>query len=152
FLERWPDNGFINGYGPTENTTFTCCHGLRRAEEVGERVLIGKPIKNTTVYVLGEWMEIMPEGVRGELYTGGDGLARCYVGDAGKTAEKLVPDAMSGKRGERLYRTGDLVRYRRGGEIEYIGRADRQVKVRGFRIEMGEIEAVLNQHRSVKES
>src|SRR5262249_24286436 len=71
FLERWPDSEFIDGYGPTENTTFTCCHSLRRAEEVGESVLIGRPIKNTAVYVLGEWMEIMPEGVRGELHTGG---------------------------------------------------------------------------------
>jgi amino acid adenylation domain-containing protein/non-ribosomal peptide synthase protein (TIGR01720 family) len=152
FLQRNAGCVFVNGYGPTENTTFTCCHTMRKAEEVMDSVLIGRPINNTTVYVLDERMQPAPEAVAGELYTGGEGLARRYVADAMKTAEKFAPNPYSERGGERLYRTGDIARFRRGGEIEFLGRADTQVKVRGFRIELAEIEAILNQHPSVKES
>jgi amino acid adenylation domain-containing protein/non-ribosomal peptide synthase protein (TIGR01720 family) len=143
----------INGYGPTENTTFSCCHVMRAGEAVvGESVLIGKPITNSTAYVLDEQLRPVPVGVRGELYLGGDGLARGYVGRAELTAEKFVPNPFSMVPGERLYRTGDVVRWNAEGLVEFIGRADQQVKVRGYRIELGEIEAVLNEQPSVKES
>jgi len=97
-------------------------------------------------------MEVAPVGVVGELYTGGEGLARGYVGDAVQTAERFVPDPFSGEEGRRLYRTGDLVRYLNDGTLEYIGRRDEQVKVRGYRIELGEVEAVLKEHSAVREA
>ncbi len=145
-------NRLINGYGPTEGTTFACCHGLGSVEEVGDSVLIGRPIANTRVYLLDERMNAVPVGVVGEIYIGGDGLAREYVNRPDLTAERFVPDAFSKSGGERLYRTGDLVRYRADGNIEFIGRKDQQVKVRGFRIELGEIESVLEEHESVEQA
>jgi acyl-coenzyme A synthetase/AMP-(fatty) acid ligase len=140
----------INGYGPTEGTTFTCCYGIPR--ELGEKrsIPIGVPIGNTRVYVLDERMEPVPEGVGGEVFIGGDGLARGYLRRGDLTAEKFVPDAFGSEPGGRLYRTGDLARYLANGEIEYLGRMDEQVKVRGYRIELGEVEAVLAQHPRVE--
>ncbi|MCP3059808.1 non-ribosomal peptide synthase/polyketide synthase [Myxococcus sp. K38C18041901] len=141
----------INGYGPTENTTFTACHRMKREEEAGGvTVPIGRPIENTKVYVLDEGMEVVGEGVPGELYVGGEGLAEGYVGRADLTAERFVPSPFG--RGERLYRTGDEVRWREGGVLEFLGRRDRQVKVRGYRIELGEVEAALAGHASVSEA
>ena len=142
----------INGYGPTESTTFTCCESVRAAEEVGETVSIGEPIENTTVYVLDEAMQLVPVGVRGELYIGGEGLARGYLQRPELTAERFVPHPYSLVGGERLYRTGDEVRWSTSGRLEFIGRLDQQVKLRGYRIELGEIEAVLNSHPGVSES
>src|SRR5215208_2375607 len=124
---------------------------MRREEEVGERVSIGRPVSRTRVYVIGGG-ELVGEGVRGELYVGGEGLARGYYGSAEKTAEKFVPDWISGKEGERLYRTGDEVMWNEAGEVEFIGRKDQQVKVRGYRIEMGEIEAALMSMQEIKEA
>jgi amino acid adenylation domain-containing protein len=154
----------INGYGPTENTTFTCCHRMEAGGagvagvENGEgwrqewaSVPIGRPIGGTWVYVLDERLRPAPAGVAGELYAGGAGVARGYLGRAGLTAERFVPDEFSGEAGARLYRTGDVVRWRAGGELEFIGRVDGQVKVRGYRIEVGEVEAVLMQHARVGE-
>jgi amino acid adenylation domain-containing protein len=139
----------VNGYGPTEGTTFTCCHVMEKGAEVAGSVPIGRPIRNTKVYVLDAGMEIVPVGVVGELYVGGDGLARDYLKRAELTAERFVPDPYSEEAGARLYRTGDEVRYLSEGEIEFIGRRDAQVKVRGFRIELGEIEAIIAKHPSV---
>ncbi len=141
----------INGYGPTENTTFTCCHALREAAEVVGRIPIGRPIANTEVYVLDERMGVVPVGVAGELYTGGDGLARGYLQRAELTAERFVPHPFAVEPGARLYRTGDLVRWHEAGWLEFLGRRDRQVKLRGFRIELGEIEAALGGHEGVRE-
>jgi aspartate racemase len=140
----------INGYGPTENTTFTCCERVTQ-ENVGTSVPIGRPIANTEVYVLSRDMQLVPVGVAGELFIGGDGLARGYLGAADATAEKFLPNPFATKPGERIYRTGDQVRYRSDGSIEFLGRLDQQVKIRGYRIELGEIELALSQHNAVRE-
>jgi len=142
----------INGYGPTENTTFTCCYPLMDLNRVNGSVPIGFPISNTTVYVLDRYLNPTPIGVPGELYIGGDGLARGYLGQPNLNAEKFVSDPFSDLSDARLYRTGDMVRFRASGEIEFIGRIDNQVKVRGFRIELGEIEAALAEHPTVREA
>jgi amino acid adenylation domain-containing protein len=142
----------INGYGPTENTTFTTCHRMPSGASFGATVPIGKPISNTLVYVLDSELRPTPVGVAGELYTGGDGLARGYHNRPELTAERFVPDPFSGVPGARLYRTGDRVRFLPDGNIEFIGRVDFQIKARGFRIELGEIESVLAGHSAVKEA
>ncbi|MET0647060.1 MAG: amino acid adenylation domain-containing protein, partial [Pyrinomonadaceae bacterium] len=141
----------INGYGPTEGTTFTCCHEVGGAGEVGASVPIGRPIANTKVYVLDGRMRPAPVGMRGELYIGGDGLARGYLGNAKETAARFVPDPFSTESGAQLYRTGDFARQRADGVVEFLGRRDNQVKVRGFRVEPGEVEAALREHTAVNE-
>jgi amino acid adenylation domain-containing protein len=135
-------------YGPSEDTTYS----TRALREKGGREVIGRPISNTKAYVLDEGQRPVPVGVPGELYLGGDGLARGYLNRPELTAEKFVPDPFADGAGGRLYRTGDLVRYRADGNLEFIGRIDHQVKVRGFRIELREIELVLNKHPEVSES
>jgi surfactin family lipopeptide synthetase C len=142
----------INGYGPTENTTFTCCHVMTTDSRIGPTVPIGRPISNTRVYVLDRHMRPVPIDVYGELYIGGDGLAREYLHQPELTSEKFVADPFSSEVGARLYRSGDRVRFRADGNIEFLGRGDNQVKIRGFRIELGEIEATLNQHPLIRES
>jgi amino acid adenylation domain-containing protein len=154
-LEKLEGCTLINGYGPTENTTFTCCHPMRRGEASGEierTVPIGRPISNTTVYVLDRQLRPVPIGVPGDLYTGGDGLARGYLHHPELTAERFVPDPFGARPGGRLYRTGDRARSLSGGVIEFLGRDDNQVKVRGFRIELGEIESVLGTHPAVRDT
>ena len=151
-LRELPNVQVINGYGPTENTTFTCCYRMERVDQVGDTVSIGRPIANTQVYLLDEHGQPVPAGVVGELYAGGAGLARGYLGRPELTAERFVPDPFGGMAGARLYRTGDLARYLPDGNIEFLGRRDHQVKIRGFRIELGEIEAALNQHAAVQEA
>jgi non-ribosomal peptide synthetase component F len=133
----------VNAYGPTENATFTTCHRMTDVGHVGETVSIGRSMSNTQVYILDSGMRPVPVGVVGELYTGGDGLARGYLGRAGQTAERFVPDPFGEESGGRLYRTGDRARYLEDGRIEFLGRVDEQVKMRGYRIEPGEIEAAI---------
>jgi amino acid adenylation domain-containing protein len=143
----------VNGYGPTETTTFACC-GVSEAGAGSTpqwRVPIGRALANTRVYVLDAEMDAVPVGVAGELYIGGDGVARGYLGRAGLTAERFIPDPFGREGGGRLYRTGDLVRYLESGELEFVGRADGQVKVRGYRIELGEVEAALRELEGVSE-
>ena len=140
----------INGYGPTEGTTFSCCHPISRETALVDSVPIGRPIANTTVYILDASRQPVPVGVPGELYIGGRGLARGYVNRPDLTAEKFVPNPFSGHDGARLYRTGDLARYRSDGTIQFLGRSDDQVKVHGFRVEPGEIEAALTRHRDMR--
>ena len=138
----------LNLYGPTE-TTIWSAYSRVTAEQ--DRVSIGRGLNNTQCYILNSAMDVVPQGVLGELYIGGDGLARGYLNRGGLTAEKFIPNPFGGE-GDRLYRTGDIVRYLADGNIEYIGRVDHQVKVRGFRIELGEIESSLLSHECVKES
>ncbi|MEV0730772.1 amino acid adenylation domain-containing protein [Polymorphospora sp. NPDC050346] len=137
----------VNAYGPTENTTMTSCHVMRGPEPVGDRVPVGRPVPQTTAYVLDPAGRQVPVGFAGELHTGGDGLARGYLGAAAATARSFVPDPWVP--GGRLYRTGDLVRWRADGVLEFLGRLDDQVKIRGFRVEPGEVETVLKAHPGV---
>ena len=141
----------INGYGPTENTTFTCCHVISGESEITASVPIGRPIHNTTVYVLDAGQKPVAIGRKGELYTGGDGLALGYWRRDDLTRERFLPDPFSARPGARMYRTGDLVRWKPDGTLEFIGRVDRQVKDRGFRVELGEIESALEGHPSIKD-
>jgi amino acid adenylation domain-containing protein len=140
----------VNGYGPTENTTFTACHVMRWPEQVGLSTPVGRPIQHTTVRILDGEGHPVPVGVPGELYAGGDGLARGYTGDAAATARAFVPDP--GGDGARLYRTGDLARWRADGTLEFLGRLDDQVKVRGYRVEPGVVAAVLRGHPAVRDA
>jgi amino acid adenylation domain-containing protein len=151
-LRGRPGCRLINGYGPTESTTFACCFDVTAHGDVGLSVPIGRPIANTRAYVLDRARELVPIGVPGELYLGGDGLARGYLNRPDLTAERFVPDPFSDRPDARLYRTGDLVRYRPDGNLEFLGRLDDQVKIRGFRVEPAEIEAVLRQHRAVRDA
>jgi amino acid adenylation domain-containing protein/non-ribosomal peptide synthase protein (TIGR01720 family) len=137
-------------YGPTE-ASIDVSYWECRDEGDRRSVPIGRPIANTALYILDGDMNPVPVGVAGELYIGGVGLARGYLNRPGLTAERFVPNPYATAAGERLYRTGDRVRYRTDGVIEYLGRLDHQVKVRGFRVELGEIEAALAQHEAIRE-
>ncbi|HEX5724369.1 MAG TPA: amino acid adenylation domain-containing protein, partial [Longimicrobiaceae bacterium] len=149
-MELLPEARLVDGYGPTEATTFPACHTIRGEDLAGGGPIpIGRPLANARCYVLDGEMRPVPAGAPGELYVAGDGLARGYLGKPGLTAEKFVPDPFPGEPGGRLYRTGDRVRWRESGVLEFLGRSDQQVKVRGFRIEPGEIEAALRRHESV---
>lgn len=152
FLEHAPTTTLINGYGPTENTTFTCCHIMHAGDSFSDSIPIGKPISNTRVYILDGDMNPVAPGEVGELYAGGDGVARGYLNDADSTAAKFLADPFAGEPRRRMYRTGDLARWRPDGTIEFLGRTDSQVKILGHRIEPGEIEAVLQRHGRVKQA
>ncbi len=138
----------LNLYGPSEDTTYST---VALAPRHGEPT-IGVPVTGTRAYVVDRWGRPAPVGVPGELLLGGEGLARGYLHRPDLTAERWVPDPFSGAAGARLYRTGDLARWLSAGELEFLGRIDYQVKVRGFRIEMGEVEAALAAHPAVRES
>jgi amino acid adenylation domain-containing protein len=149
-LEALPSTTIINGYGPTESTTFTCCYPLpRQLEKTIESIPIGRPISNTQIYILDQYLKPVPLGVPGELHIGGDGLAQGYLNRPELTQEKFIPNPFNNSK---LYKTGDKARYLPDGNIEFLGRIDNQIKIRGFRIELGEIEAVLSQHEQVQAS
>jgi thioesterase domain-containing protein/acyl carrier protein len=139
-------------YGPTENTTFTTWHPVEKVPADAATVSIGKPLSNTTAYVVDDSIQAVPVGVAGELLVGGDGLARGYLNHPELTAEKFVPNPFSDERGARLYRTGDMVRLRSDGNLEFVGRMDNQVKIRGFRVEPSEIETILRGHQDIRDA
>ena len=151
-VEKLEGCQLINGYGPTENTTFTCCFPVKAISNIHKSVPIGKPISNTQVYILDSHLQPVPIGVAGELHIAGDGLAKGYHNGPELTAAKFIPNPFDNSQGTKLYKTGDLARYLADGNIEFLGRIDHQVKIRGFRIEKGEIEVVLNQHPTIKET
>ena len=143
------DGRLINGYGPTESTTFACCYSAPPESHHVGSVPIGKPIANTQVYILDAYLQPVPVGVVGELHIGGDGLARGYLNRPELTAERFISHPFSAEPGARLYKTGDLGRCLPDGNIEFLGRMDQQVKIRGFRVEPEEIEAALRRHPGV---
>jgi amino acid adenylation domain-containing protein len=152
FLQEQGNCKLINGYGPTENTTFTCFYRIEDAKQLGNSVPIGKPIANTQVYILDAHLQLLPIGVPGELYIGGDGLAKGYLNRPELTQEKFILNPFSPEKSTYLYKTGDLTRYLIDGNIEFLGRLDNQVKICGFRIELGEIENVLCCHPYIQQA
>jgi acyl-coenzyme A synthetase/AMP-(fatty) acid ligase len=150
FMREVPGTSLINGYGPTECTTFATTHRIDASRLADVRSIpIGRPITKTYLYVLNRRREPVPRGFVGELYIGGLGVGRGYRGRPELTAERFLTDPFRTE-GGRMYRTGDLVRYLDDGALEFIGRADSQVKIRGFRIEPGEVQAALASHPSVR--
>lgn len=150
-LAALPRTQIINGYGPTENTTFTCCYVIPPSLPTNIlSIPIGRPIANTHVYILDQNLQPLPIGVTGELYIGGEGLAQGYLNQPELTAERFIAHPFNGEPGARLYKTGDMARYLPDGNIEFVGRRDHQVKLHGFRIELGEIETLLERHPSVQ--
>jgi len=145
-----PGVPLVNHYGPTENAVVTTAYGPLAPDE--RRPAIGRPLPNMTIRLLDQWGEPAGPGVPGEICVGGAGLARGYAGRPDLTADRFIPDPFAARPGERLYRTGDLARWRPDGNLEFLGRADRQIKIRGYRIEPGEIEAALAQHGRLAES
>ncbi|HVR97698.1 MAG TPA: amino acid adenylation domain-containing protein, partial [Thermoanaerobaculia bacterium] len=141
-----------NVYGPTETTIWSAVRPVATGYEGNTAVPVGRPIANTSIHLLDPRFEPVPVGVVGELYIGGDGLARGYLRRPSLTAERFLPDPFAWDTGTRIYRTGDLARRLPDGEVEFIGRADHQVKVRGYRIELGEIEAALAEHPAVAQA
>lgn len=148
-MDAAPGTPLYNFYGPTETTVWST---LQRFESAADRIVIGRPLANTQIYIVDRDGNPTPIGVPGELLIGGDGVAKGYLNQPELTAEKFIPDTFSKAAGARLYRTGDLGRYLPDGRVEFAGRIDNQVKIRGFRIELGEIETVLTQQPTVRES
>ncbi|MFJ3335011.1 non-ribosomal peptide synthase/polyketide synthase [Streptomyces sp. NPDC086766] len=147
-LSACPGLTVVDGYGPTETTTFATSFALTDATAVPDTVPIGRPLDDMRVHVLDGRLRPVPPGCAGELYVAGEGVARGYLGRPGDTAARFLADP-AGPPGTRMYRTGDLVRRRLDGTVEFLGRADDQVKIRGFRVEPGEVEAVLAAHPDV---
>jgi amino acid adenylation domain-containing protein len=153
FERLGPATRIINGYGPTECTTFACCHSISRRDPApAGSVPIGRPIANTVAYILDNERQPVPIGVAGELYLGGSGVARGYLNRPELTAERFIPNPFDPRSDSRLYRTGDLVRWRADGEMEFLGRLDHQVKIRGYRVETGEIEAALGRVANIRQA
>ena len=147
-LKQSVSGRLMNMYGPTETTIWSSCHTVT---ESNGTVPIGRPVANTQFYVLDSRLQPVPVGVAGELFIGGAGVTRGYLGRPELTAERFVSNPFADDGDSRLYRTGDRVRYHEDGALEFLGRTDRQVKVRGYRIELGEIEAVLGEHDTVRD-
>jgi amino acid adenylation domain-containing protein len=151
-LSRNPPQHLLNGYGPTETTTFAVTHEIQEAGDGATSIPLGRPIANTKVYILDRHKQPVPMGVTGELYIGGDGVALGYLNRPELTAERFVDDCFVTHSNAWLYKTGDLGKWLPDGTIAFAGRNDLQVKIRGFRIELGEIESRLTAHPSVKEA
>jgi len=152
-LYAWPEaipasQQLINNYGPTEATVVATSGRIAS----GERIHIGRPIANTRIYILDAYQQPVPIGVAGEIFIGGEGVARGYLHRAERTRERFVPDPFRGDAKSRMYKTGDLGRWRANGTIEFLGRNDNQVKIRGYRIELDEVTARLLGHASIKEA
>jgi amino acid adenylation domain-containing protein len=151
-LAAGPPRHLLHVYGPTENTTFSTWHRVASVGAGARTVPIGRAIAHSTAFVLDGALRPVPVLVAGELYLGGDGVARGYLRRPALTAERFVPDPFSGTPGARMYRTGDRVRWLADGTLGYLGRLDQQVKIRGFRVEPGEVEAALRAHGAVREA
>ena len=151
-LKNKPPQQLLHVYGPTESTTFSSYYCVQDVAAQATSIPIGRPIANTQIYLLDQYQKPVPIGVVGELYIGGDGLARGYLNRQELTASRFIPSPFNNQEGTRLYKTGDLGRYLPDGNIEYQGRIDNQVKIRGWRIELGEIETILSQHPDVVQS
>jgi amino acid adenylation domain-containing protein len=151
--ENNPGCKIINHYGPTETTIGSLTFDVgNQSLAISRTVPIGRPVANTRVYVVDQHMRLVPTGVAGELYIGGSNVALGYVNRPAETASRFIPDPFSSEPGSRLYRTGDLVRSVYTGDLEFLGRVDRQVKVRGYRVELGEIEAALREHSRISQA
>ncbi len=147
-IKLLPDTQIINGYGPTENTTFTCCYRIPKGKLIGNgSVPIGRPIQNTSVFILNESLQALPPGIPGELYVGGKGVALGYLNLRSLTNEKFIDNVFSGT--GKLYATGDFCRVLSDGNVEFIGRKDGQIKIHGRRIELAEIELAIDQFGGV---
>src|SRR6185503_19883717 len=156
-FEAWrrfaPGSRLINAYGTSETTiTSTLYEPQANAPAAGASLPIGRPIANTRVYILDHHLRPVPTGLPGELYIGGMGVARGYLMRPGLTAARFIPDPFALEAGARMYRTGDRARFLSTGDLEFLGRSDQQLKVRGYRIEPGEIEAALKRHPAVREA
>jgi amino acid adenylation domain-containing protein len=152
-LQALPDHGvLINGYGPTETTTFACAHQMRPGDAIGGSVPIGRPVAGRRIYILQESGEPAPPGVPGEIFIGGAGVALGYASDPQASAERFLADPFAGDPQARMYRSGDRGRWRSDGTIEFLGRRDRQLKIRGFRVEPGEVEHALRGHPDVADA
>jgi amino acid adenylation domain-containing protein/non-ribosomal peptide synthase protein (TIGR01720 family) len=149
-LRNYPNCQVINGYGPTEGTTFTCCHRVEASDLVEASPPIGRPIQNTQVYVLDRYLQPVPIGIPGELYISGDGLARGYLERSHLTAAAFLPNPFEPD--AIMYKTGDRVCWRTDGALKYFGRFDNQVKLRGFRVELGEVETAIAQCPGVEQA
>ncbi|WP_309032385.1 amino acid adenylation domain-containing protein [Streptomyces alfalfae] len=149
-LARGAPATLVNGYGPTENGVITTSYTVRELPDHADRVPIGEPVPATTVHVVRPDGSLAEAGEEGELWVGGDGVAIGYLNDPERTAERFVPDRFGNDPRGRLYRTGDIVRRRADGTLEFLGRRDRQIKLRGFRVELGEVESVLSTHPGVR--
>ena len=147
--QTYPEIEIINGYGPTENTTFSLTYRITETE-LTTAIPIGVPLNNRTAYILNKEQQPVPIGVSGEVYLGGDGISRGYLNRPELTEERYIKDPFSKEAGARLYKTGDLGRWRTDGNVDYLGRMDEQVKIRGYRIELGEIESILQDFESVQ--
>jgi len=144
-----PNLEIINHYGPTETTIGTTTHHVA---DYATRLPIGRPLPDTQAYLLNDHLQLAPPGAIGEVFIGGNGVARGYCGHPELTADKFIPDPFSERQGQRLYRTGDLARFNQKGELIFEGRRDRQVKLAGFRVELAEVEAALKAHPTVREA
>ena len=150
-IAKLPNTSLFNEYGPTEGTVWSTVFQIN-SEQLTNSVPIGRPIDNTKALILDDNHQLVPVGIVGELYIGGPGLSSGYLNRNELTQEKFITDCYSEEESQFIYKTGDLARYRPDGNIEFLGRADNQVKVRGYRIEPGEIQSVINTYPGVQES
>jgi amino acid adenylation domain-containing protein len=151
-LDALPDCRLVNGYGPTENTVFTCCYEIPHDTSADAAIPIGQPIEHTHIYVLDQELRPVAHGEQGELFAAGDGVALGYLNRPDLTADKFLPDTFVSEPRRLMYRTGDLVRRRANGVVEFVGRADRQVKILGKRVELDEVEGLVRNLPGVRDA